>query len=240
MFAFSRLYWTSAEADLSLKQPGAVQQCILVWQCTWLCAWAFTGGRGRHWTPSSIALYCISSRQGLFTDLGILLYWLDWPMIQGFTWLCNPVLELQAQLGACGHAQVSLCRHWIGNLGLHVCTSNALTHRAFSTTSTVNFQPVPATEKPCLKNPKERGEGVGETMSLLVNGFKRKCANFQNYVYFKIKNWGGGWGLRPSSVAYTYSLSTRETGAGGSQIQGQPQLHIKFEARLGYNRPCLK
>lgn len=41
-------------------------------------------------------------------------------------------------------------------------------------------------------------------------------------------------------MAYTYSLSTRETGAGGSQIQGQPQLHIKCWSSLSCMTLCLK
>ena len=41
-------------------------------------------------------------------------------------------------------------------------------------------------------------------------------------------------------VPHGYNLSSWEVGTGGLEIQGQLWLHSKFEARLGYMRPCLK
>lgn len=35
-------------------------------------------------------------------------------------------------------------------------------------------------------------------------------------------------------AVYTHNLNTWEVEARGSDIQGQPQLHSKFEASLGY------
>lgn len=43
---------------------------------------------------------------------------------------------------------------------------------------------------------------------------------------------------RPYVVAYAYSHSTQEVEIGESEAQGQPQMHTKFEASLGYIRCC--
>jgi hypothetical protein len=158
------------------RRPWAVQ-CTCGWQCTWagdpgLCS-ALVGGSAHNTCMSvhrgqrkklgvsSIALYFIPLRQGLFTELGVPLFWLDLARSPGICLtLWRTVLELQAQLGTRGRAQVLICRYWTVNLGLRVCTTNALTHGAFSTAFIVSSWPVQATERPRLKNPKERGDYV--------------------------------------------------------------------------------
>jgi hypothetical protein len=40
-------------------------------------------------------------------------------------------------------------------------------------------------------------------------------------------------------VAYTYKLKNWKVQAGGTEVQGHPQLHSKFKVSLGYVRPDL-
>lgn len=45
---------------------------------------------------------------------------------------------------------------------------------------------------------------------------------------------------KPELVVHSCNPIIREVEAGGSEVQGHPQLHSKSEASLGYKRLCLK
>lgn len=48
------------------------------------------------------------------------------------------------------------------------------------------------------------------------------------------------WKLNKTAVMNICDPRAEEAKAEASSIQGHPQLHNKFEADLGYIRPCLK
>lgn len=49
-----------------------------------------------------------------------------------------------------------------------------------------------------------------------------------------------GFVPKPAMGRYNCKNSTQEMEAGGVEVQGHPQPYNKFEATLGYVRPCLK